>query len=187
MTIALLPGYVRGTDALGRPFSTAESLEVGPSYLRSRDAGRWHRPRHGHRWPDDTVSWHYWCGAGCGRKSPALGAEVVPAGELLCGTCEGRWLAQADPVWTFTPQTHLPPRQCPASGSEGWFPEGYRWGRFPCLVCGASVNARGKPYGGVAVTKHRPGPDLMPPCRHHGWYHLVRRGERAVCACEEGP
>jgi hypothetical protein len=185
MTIALLPGYQRGCTFDNRPLGHAEPLTEGPSYLRTRDATRWHRPRHGHRWPDDTVNWHYWCGAASGRKSVALTADALPTGDLLCGTCEGRWLAQADPVWTFTPQTHLPPRWCPAGGSEAWFPDGYRWGHFPCLLCGATVNARGKRWGGAAVTRHRPGPDLMPPCRYHGWHHIARRGERAVCACEE--
>jgi hypothetical protein len=78
-------------------------LTRGPRLVKSPLMTRWHRPRSG--W------WHHvsgyqlslWCrpdpiymGGGCYTKHPRMNrrrgtpVDEVPAGELLCGTCEGR-------------------------------------------------------------------------------------------------
>lgn len=185
MPVALLPRYSHAQHLGGRPYAEPEPLDTGPSYVRSRDATRWHRPRHGHRYANGRVSYTYWCGANYGE----MGVEELPAGDLLCGTCEGRFQAQTDQTLTFTPMTHRPPAWCPASRRDGWFPEGYRTGRFDCLVCGADVTGRAMSsyYTSYAVTRHKPGPRLVAPCRFHGWNFIVRRGDEPVCACEIPP
>jgi hypothetical protein len=183
VTVQLLPNYHRGSDLVGNPLWDAEPLTDGPAYVRSRNASRWHRPRSGCRWPDGRVIYNYWCGSNFGT----LGIEEIPPGDALCGTCEGRFAAQ-DPgsTWTFTPMSHLPPALCPASRSGMWFPTGYRWGPFSCLVCGEPVKARSvsRYYSGAAVSVHKPGPGLVEPCPKHGWYSIVRVGDQPVCRCQ---
>ncbi len=186
MPIPLLPAYQRGThiDFSGRMLAWAEPLDTGPAYVRSREATRWHRPRSGHVHPDGRISYSYWCGASASHGM--IGADEVGRDDPLCATCEGRFAAQGPGTWRFTAMTHLPPSSCPAARSEYWVPEDYRHGEFPCPVCAEPVKARGiSPwYSGCAVTRHKPGPGLVAPCRYHGWFHLVRRDGRAVCRCE---
>ncbi|MFD8496299.1 hypothetical protein [Amycolatopsis sp. NPDC059657] len=176
MTVQLLPCYVRGITFAPEPLDTA------PSYVRSRDANRWHRPRSGWRFAKDRVAIRYWCGA---DASDCLGVEETPVGDDVCGTCEGRFQAQQDGTLVFTPRSSLPPRICPATGVQN--PAWMRPTRsFPCLVCGEDVTAPpiSRYYSGRHIIRHKPGPGLIPPpCRVHGWFYLRLVDGRIVCAC----
>jgi hypothetical protein len=183
VTVQLLPSFTRSLWT----YDHMEPLDTAPNYVRSRDATRWHRARSGHQFPDGRLSYTYWCGVNSGN----LGVEEIPQGDLLCATCEGRFRAQLDQDgnrWVFTPQASLPPTSCPASG-KAIVPESWRGGEFPCLVCGEPVKARAayRYFAGVKVTRHKAGPNLMDPCRYHGWQYLTLNGDQVVCYCTLRP
>lgn len=179
MTVDLLPSYTRGLT----PAFVTEPLDAAPNYVRSRAATRWHRARSGHTYATGRVSYLYWCGAGA---TAGTGVDELPDGDDLCGTCEGRYLAQLDGHLAFTPIASLPPRVCPASGvqSDAWIPHTRS---FPCPVCGLDVTAPAVScfYAGRHIIRHTPGPGLVDPCRIHGWFHLQLINGVIACACTE--
>lgn len=175
--IALLPEYVYSSLE-----PRYEPLDEAPNYVRSSNATRWHRARSGHRFHDGRLSYGYWCGANYGH----CGVESIGLDEPLCATCEGRFQSLQENQLLFIPRKSLPPTTCPASGREDMVPRtGKRY--FHCLACGEIVAWRAKHRfdSGVAVQRHAPGEELVEPCRYHGWYRLVVRDERVVCACIE--
>lgn len=175
--IKLLPDYVYFSDF---PSGTSwEPLDEAPNYVSSREATRWHRARSGKIFDGTRNCYSYWCG-----PSGDFGVEVIGLGDEMCGTCEGRFIAQRDNPWLFTPRKSLPPGMCPASGREDLVPVPYQR-YFHCPVCGEIVGSRSVSgyYGGAAVTRHRTGPDLITPCRWHGWYSLRMHSGSVVCGC----
>lgn len=172
-----------------------EPLLFAPRYVRTRNMGRWHRPRYGFRHRDGRESVTMWCGQTVTRLSAALGRGDVPSTDEACGTCEGRALgAGIDPTpdglprLVFTGRYGQPPKKCPGSRSERLAVEDPdNWRRATCRVCHEYVKMRagGSVYNsswGMAL--HAPGPALVDPCPEHGWYHLRPAGEMGVtCAC----
>lgn len=153
--------------------------------------------------PHTHVGWsahRRWVGSG-------LTSPVFPTGDglPLCGTCEGRYLGAHPevPELRFDPTRHKLPGGvwCPGAGGFSWSgnvnayveirnptPMQREVGRFPafCLVCAKVVKLRGGggPYRGWwGLTRHYPGPDLIPPCAFHGWRELTERDGRVVCRC----
>lgn len=178
--IDLLPNFMPYNRYSSYP--EPEPLTTAPDYVRTRNATRWHRARSGVRHHDGRISYGYWCGANYGD----FGEDTIPEGDPVCGTCEGRFLAQQDSnVWRFDPISSVRPRMCPASRSQGLVPPNAgRW--FPCPACGEHVRgwATSRWYSGWAIVRHEAGPDLIDPCRYHGWAHLRLDADgRAVCAC----
>ena len=173
--IDLLPSYSAG---IGTPWS--HPLATAHNYVRSRNATRWHRARSAHAFADKRVAYSYWCGSG---TPYGLGQETIPRRDLLCATCEGRWRAQGPGRTIFTPLSSLPPTKCP--GSRRYLVPASTRGRFPCPVCGAEVRLWAGHHSAVAtIVAHRPGPSLIDPCPHHGWFRLrMGRQGRVVCAC----
>lgn len=157
-----------------------EPLDEAPDYVRSRDATRWHRARSGKVYDSGRFVYSYWCGPNYGD----YGQDVIGDDEDRCGTCEGRFIAQRENPWLFTPRKSLPPTLCPASGQMGMVPVPYER-RFPCPVCGETVGTRAVSmyYSGAAVVRHLAGPGLIAPCRRHGWHSLVLHNRTAICAC----
>lgn len=172
--IDLLPNYSHSTLR-----DTSQPLDSAPDYVSSGGATRWHRARSGTAFPDGRVAYSYWCGSG----TPAgMGRDEVPADDLLCATCEGRWEAQRDNRLVFTPRKALPPNRCPAS-RRAWFPRGAAR-PFPCPACEAEVKVTCRWHSGPSIQVHATGPNLVAPCPHHGWNRLTMdRQERVVCAC----
>ena len=190
MTVALLPPATYSAVSLD-----VEALATGPRFVRTRGMSRWHRPRSGVRFPErDRVVFGCWCGYGVGgseRAGAFLAADEPPAGEPVCGTCEGRaaGAGQDDSptgrLLLFTPRHIDPPTTCPASRSS-LFEElpGGRVGR--CLACGdmQPLRAMGGPYNPrYAIVQHPPGQALVEPCPFHRWRQLTARNGRVVCDC----
>lgn len=189
MTVALLPPTTHSSVSLG-----IEALAEGPRFVRTRGMSRWHRPRSGTLSPADHVFYGCWCGYGVGgseRAGAFLTADEPPAGELVCGTCEGRAAgAGQDDSPTgrpllFTPRDVTPPKTCPASRSS-LFEEmpGGRVGR--CLACGdmQPLRAMGGPYNPrYAIVQHPTGQALVEPCPFHRWRRLAALDGRVVCGC----
>ena len=177
--ITLLPDY-RPFNRVGYPES--QPLESAPNYVRSRGSHYWHRARSGCRHHDGRISYSYWCGPNYGD----FGQEEIGDDEPLCGTCEGRFTAQAEENrWRFEPVKARRPRMCPAGRSERLTPPGAE-GVFSCPVCGETVWGRAvsRWYSGWAVIRHVAGPGLVEPCRRHGWRELCLDADgRAVCVC----
>jgi hypothetical protein len=137
---------------------------------------------------------------------PSITSPVFPTGDglPLCGTCEGRYLGAHPevPELRFDPRKHTTPQWCPGwGGRQSWSsinayveiknptPEQLAVGRFPafCLVCASVVPLRGGggPYRGWwGLTRHAPGPDLIPPCGMHGWRQLTVHEGRVICRCD---
>lgn len=167
-----------------------EAIQRGPAYARSRAAGRWHRVRYATRrlceWGEDLVdTYHYWCGPFTQR--PIL-TDIPPAGEPLCGTCEGRFRgASRTDDWLFLPSTARIPKRCPGSRTDTLYadiPGSHRV--FRCLVCGDLVGGRyaGGPYSGRwGLVNHPPGAGLVRPCDIHGWLALMKAGGTVRCRC----
>lgn len=179
MSVDLLPAYKYGISTTVEPVP----LDTAPDYVKSREATRWHRPRHGYRYADDRVVYGYWCGS---SASTGIGAGELPDGDDLCGTCEGRYVAQRDGELIFTPRSSLPPRICPASGRQDaeWIGTTRS---FPCPACREDVTAPSVShyFAGRHIIRHNPGPGLVDPCRVHGWFHLRMANGAIACACKE--
>jgi hypothetical protein len=186
--VALLPPT---TGYPGRIEATA--LLEGPRFLRTRAMTRWHRPRSGRRdHTDQVVTYDLWCGPYV-REHLALTTDTVPAGDLVCATCDGRAVGAGQETdgppgrtLTFQPRHLTPPRNCPGSRT-GMFDEltGGRVGR--CLVCQdhPPLRAMGGPYESrYALTQHPPGPGLVRPCPFHRWKALTARDSRIYCPCD---
>jgi hypothetical protein len=192
VTVALLPPV---TSVPGQFLTDMEPLDEGPRFVRTRGMSRWHRPRSGVRFTDrDRTVYGCWCGYGVGgseRAGAFLAAEEPPAGEPVCGTCEGRaaGAGQDDSptgrLLVFTPRWIAPPATCPASRSS-LFEElpGGRVGR--CLACGdmQPLRAMGGPYNPrYAIVQHPTGQALVEPCPFHRWRQLTARGGHVLCDC----
>lgn len=189
-TVALLPPATYSAVSLD-----IEALIEGPRFIRTRGMSRWHRPRSGTRYPNDRVVYGCWCGYGVGgsqRAGAFLAADEPPAGEPVCGTCEGRaaGAGQDDSptgrLLLFTPRHIDPPMNCPASRSSVLFEElpGGRVGR--CLACGdmQPLRAMGGPYNPrYAIVQHPTGQALVEPCPFHRWRQLTAHDGRVVCDC----
>lgn len=190
MTVTLFPPLTYGC---GR--ETAEPLAEGPRFLRTTGMSRWHRPRSGVRYPDNRTMYGLWCGQHAGgirRAGPLLSAENVPAGELVCATCEGRAIGagQEQPAegarrLVFTPRGLTPPRYCPGSRTALFaaLPGGTA---ARCLACRDvhPLRAMGGPYAShVGIIQHPPGARLFAPCPFHRWRHPRAAEGRLVCVC----
>ncbi|MFG2307631.1 hypothetical protein ACGFS9_02910 [Streptomyces sp. NPDC048566] len=189
MSVDLLPPTTYSAVSLD-----VEALAEGPRFVRTRGMSRWHRPRSGTRFPEGRVLFSCWCGYGVGgseRAGAYLGAEEPPAGEPVCGTCEGRaaGAGQDDSptgrLLLFSPRNAAPPATCPASRSDAYeaLPGG-RVGR--CLACGdmQPLRAMGGPYNPrYAIVQHPTGRALVQPCPFHRWRQLTVREGRVLCTC----
>lgn len=174
----------------------AAPLPDAPRYMRTRNMGRWYRPRsgmvHDH---DDRASVDLWCGTVISNADRALGRDDPPDdGAPVCGTCEGRAIGAGqdaqpfppDRSLIFCPTLHDPPRVCPGARLSGLFAElpGARVGA--CLACGEVCRIGGGYRGAygwspLRMAAHPPGDGLMPPCWVHGWSELQNVDGRAVC------
>ncbi|MHB9861910.1 hypothetical protein [Streptomyces sp. YIM S03343] len=186
-TVLLLPPT---TSYLGRIEATA--LLEGPRFLRTAAMTRWHRPRSGHRrHGDQVVSYDLWCGPYI-YEHKALTTGTVPAGDLICATCDGRAVGAgqetdgpAGRTLTFQPRHLTAPRHCPGSRT-GMFEElpGGSVGR--CLACQDNhpLRAMGGPYNShYAIVQHPPGAGLVAPCPFHRWRGLTARNGHVYCPC----
>lgn len=193
MTVALLPPVTNSVLSV----HDMEALTVGPRFVRTRGMSRWHRPRSGVRFVErDRVVYSCWCGYGVGgsdRAASFLAAEEPPAGDPVCGTCEGRAAGAGhdnSPTGRkllFSPRHVEPPKTCPAS-RKGLFEElpGGRVGR--CLVCGdmQPLRAMGGAYNPrYAIVQHPTGQALVPPCPFHRWRNLKAVDGRITCCGKE--
>ncbi|MFJ8023334.1 hypothetical protein [Streptomyces sp. NPDC096311] len=189
MSVLLLPPATYSAVSLD-----IEALTDGPRFVRTRGMSRWHRPRSGTRYPKGRVVYGCWCGYGVGgseRAGAFLAADEPPAGEPVCGTCEGRAAGAGQNesptgrLLLFSPRDIDPPKNCPASRSSLYeeLPGG-RVGR--CLACGdmQPLRAMGGPYNPrYAIVQHLTGQALVAPCPFHRWRELTTRDGRVVCAC----
>jgi len=176
-----------------------EPLITAPRFMRSSyprhgNLGRWHRTRNGIRiGRTGHVVYHTWCGQNM-FASRSLTAEQPAAGELTCGTCEGRAIGAGQDTWpvpgapdlVFEPRRLTRPRKCPGSRSEYLY---QRAGMcvLRCLACGELVPGRsgGSPYNPrFGPVNHEPGPGLVPGCPFHAWSSLTVHEGRAVCGCK---
>lgn len=187
MTVSLLPP-VTMMDA--RYLEGAEALEEGPRFVRTLGMSRWHRPRSGVRWGSGRLVYTLWCVGHV--QGGFLSCDQVPAGDLVCGMCDGKAVGAGQETdgppgreLLFQPRHITPPTNCPASRKE-MFAElpGGRAGR--CLACSDvhPLRVMGGPYNArYAIVQHSPGPGLVAPCPFHRWRQLVARDGRAICSC----
>ncbi|MEU6979649.1 hypothetical protein [Streptomyces sp. NPDC046371] len=189
-TVDLLPPTTGSAVSLD-----VEPLTVGPRFLRTTGMSRWHRPRSGARYPNGRDCYTAWCGYGIGgsdRAGTLLTAEDVPAGQLVCATCEGRAIGAGQEEQppgarrlVFGPRELRPPVNCPGSRRALLVPlPGGTTAR--CLVCGDThpVRAMGGPYNPrIAIIQHPPGPALVEPCPFHRWRQPATDGGAVVCGC----
>ena len=193
MSVTLEPPLTRsGVTLAGRAIDWGEPLTTGPRYVRTPGGSRWHRPRHGvHRNGGD--SYGLWCGQ-YARHEELLAVDQLPAGEPLCGTCQGRatgagqdtWPGSANPL-IFSPMRLTPPKHCP--GSRTTWCEELAWNVGKCLACGvvSPMRSSGGPYNSRwGLTNHPPGPDLVPGCPFHAWRELGVVDGRVRCLCKHG-
>lgn len=170
-----------------------QALTTGPRFLRTRGMSRWHRPRSGSR-HGDRDCYTAWCGYSIGSsdRAPALTAEEIPAGELVCATCEGRAIGAGQEEQqpggrrlVFGPRELRPPKHCPGSRRALIAPlPGGTTAR--CLVCGDTqpVRAMGGPYNPrIALIQHPPGPGLVGPCPFHRWRQPTLTDGAVACTC----
>ncbi|MFS8200514.1 hypothetical protein ACLVWQ_17730 (plasmid) [Streptomyces sp. CWNU-52B] len=190
MTVALFPPTTSSPVSLD-----IEALTEGPRFVRTREMSRWHRPRSGSRYPQDRVVYGAWCGYGIGgseRAGAFLAADEPPAGEPVCGTCEGRAAGagqDASPtgrLLLFSPRDIDPPKNCPASRTSMY--EALPGGRVgQCRACGdhQPLRAMGGPYNPrYAIVQHPTGAALVPPCPFHRWRQLTTAEDgHVLCAC----
>jgi hypothetical protein len=190
VTVALLPPVTGSTVD-----PDVVPLTEGPRFVRTRGMTRWHRPRTGVHYPDrDRTVYGCWCGYGIGgseRAGAFLAVEEPPAGEPVCGTCEGRAAGAGQDnsptgrTLVFNPRHIDPPKNCPASRSSLYAElPGGRVGL--CLVCGdhQPLRAMGGPYNPrYAIVQHPTGRALVEPCPFHRWRQLTARDGRVLCDC----
>ncbi|MGW6913746.1 hypothetical protein ACWGB8_07990 [Kitasatospora sp. NPDC054939] len=187
MTVQLFPPV----SSLGLYSQDVEPLTEGPRLVRTERMSRWHRVRSGVRYGNGRTVYHLWC-TGSVRDDQFLSRETVPAGDRVCGSCDGRAVGSgqepAGPTGrelTFRPRDLDPPRICPGSRTEHLtqaIPPGTVG---QCLACQDlhPVRAMGGPYSPrTAIVQHAPGPLLVEPCPFHRWKYL--KAEDGVrCAC----
>jgi hypothetical protein len=190
--VRLEPPYTR---SMGR-CDDAIPLTRGPRLVRTGGMGRWHRTRSGvHLLRHDRSVLHVWCGQGV-QLADAITCTMLPAGEPLCGTCEGRAIGAGHPATgtpldvalLFTPRSQAPPpARCPSHRLYEHEVAGFAWGSvFACPVCGVATRARaaGGPYNSrVVIEGHAPGPDLYLPCPFHRWDWPALVDGRVRCGC----
>lgn len=189
MSVPLEPPLTRST-VVGHAITWGQPLTTGPRYVRTPGMSRWHRPRHGVRYPRG-VSYGLWCGQAARDDGRLLTADQPPAGDAVCGTCEGRAIGagqdtQPDgrPPLLFSPARLVPPKKCP--GSRTVWCEELAWNVGRCLACGAicPMRSSGGPYNPRwGLTTHPPGPDLVAGCPFHAWRELGVQDGRVSCRC----
>jgi len=190
--VRLEPPYTRS----GGHYGDAIPLTRGPRLVRTQGMGRWHRPRSGvFLTRHDRTVLHVWCGQGV-QAADAITATDLPAGEFLCGTCEGRAVGAGHPATgtplnealLFEPRSQAPPpARCPSYRLMEHEVRDITWGRvFPCPACGEATRMRaaGGPYNShLVIEGHAPGPDLYPPCPFHRWDWPSLRDGVVRCGC----
>lgn len=209
MTVAYEPPLTRSRPNHGDSLER-EVIAQGPPYLRGPRQGRWHRVRSAERVLHENhrnglvgirETYTLWCGPFQSQwdvdraGETLLFADVVPAGEPSCGTCEGRAIGAGqtgEPTsWLFSPRRLDQPKVCPGSRTMLVREDQAVYNRATCLVCGdvVAMRASGGPYSPRwgAVT-HQPGPELVDGCQWHAWRDLViARGSDDVdvvaCRC----
>jgi hypothetical protein len=99
---------------------TPFAVTRGPKLAMSIYMTRWHRPRWAVvRVPYGHVSYHMWCNSELtawpkrNGAHTAIYANEVPAGHILCGTCEGRAVGAGYEPLGVEPfvKLHFTPRQ----------------------------------------------------------------------------
>lgn len=188
--VRLEPPYTRSLASC----ADRAALTRGPRLIRTREMGRWHRPRSGvHIINFGRTVFHAWCGQGI-HVGDALTAVALPDGDALCGTCEGRACGAGHPATgtplnealLFEPRSSAPPPpRCPSYRLWGVDSLPKR-GFFPCPVCGEQTKTRasGGPYNSrVVIQSHAPGPGLFAPCPFHRWDWPALRDGVAGCGC----
>lgn len=199
MTVMLAPPYTRsGADPAH--YADVEALTEGPRYVRTKNMGRWHRPRSGRRY-SDGISWDTWCGqlVHGRRKQGAIAVrDTEPVDGLpICGTCEGRAIGAGQDDndsahdLIFLPAGVLPPRTCPGASihTPGLFdPLNARLSVGRCLACGAIDKISGGSRGAynwspLRMKAHTPEAALVAPCAFHAWDHLTKTASGVVCRC----
>lgn len=188
MPVDLLPPTTGSAVSLD-----TDPLSTGPRFLRTLGMSRWHRPRSGTRRPGRDC-YTAWCGytIGSSDRAPALTAEDVPAGELVCATCEGRAIGagqeqqvEGGRQLVFGPRESRLPKNCPGSRRDLF--RALPGGRAGvCLVCGDTLpfRAMGSPYDPrVGLTQHPPGAHLVEPCPFHRWKQPTARDGAVACTC----
>jgi hypothetical protein len=187
MTVALLPPV---TSAPAKFLIGAEPLTEGPRFVRTQAMTRWHRPRSGVQYGDGRLVYQLWC-VGHVQGDTFLSCDDLPAGDLVCGLCDGKAVGAGQDTGpegrqlVFSPRHITPPKNCPGSRTA-LFAElpGGRAGR--CLACSDvhPLRAMGGPYDPrYAIVQHPPGAALVTPCPFHRWRQLVARDGRARCSC----
>lgn len=190
MTVPLLPPLCRSGYSNRFP---AVALTEGPAYILGRPSNRveqrWHRVRSGQivTTVDDEKRTIFtaWCG-NSHYATNVVAVDALPAGQLLCGTCEGRAKGHVgDDGLIFSPNLLKPPRMCPSKAL--YVQTGYNVGR--CLACGqlAALRCTGGPYNPREIITSHPPLKLVPPCGFHGWRSLVADGDSARCGCGAEP
>ncbi|WP_033818902.1 hypothetical protein [Kitasatospora sp. MBT63] len=189
MTVALFPH----TSSFGMYGAEDEPLATGPRFVRTERMSRWHRVRSGVRYGTGRTVYSLWCGSSV-FDDRFLSRESLPAGDVVCATCDGRAVGSGqEPVGpagrtlAFTPLGLTPPVHCPGSRSDRLtraIPPG-TVGR--CLACGDlhPVRAMGGPYNGrAAIVQHPPGGRLVKPCPFHRWRYLDAQPDGSIrCSC----
>ncbi|MFF8610848.1 hypothetical protein ACF06X_33620 [Streptomyces sp. NPDC015346] len=188
MPVALLPPTTGSAVSLD-----VKALTTGPRFLRTQGMSRWHRPRSGSR-HGDRDCYTAWCGYNIGSsdRARALTADEIPAGELVCATCEGRAIGAGQEEQQpggrrlgFGPRELRPPKNCPGSRRAFLAPlPGGTTAR--CLVCGDThpVRAMGGPYNPrFGLIQHPPGAALVEPCPFHRWRQLTITDRTVSCTC----
>jgi hypothetical protein len=192
MTVAYAPPLTTAPARYGEVL-THEAVREGPSHIRTRNATRWHRIRSSYRRLEDdpsiTQRWSFWCGQATGTyRSPIL-TDTPPAGEPLCGTCEGRAVGAdpSRPEWLFTPWDLTRPDVCPGSRTR-LIAEPVSPGQrvATCGMCQSVEPLRSwgswhSPNWGLAA--HPPADGLIGPCEFHGWREVVLVDGQAACRC----
>lgn len=189
--VRLEPPYTRS----GGRCDDAIPLTRGPRLVRTQGMGRWHRTRSGvHLLRHDRSALHLWCGQGL-SLTDAITSATLPAGEPLCGTCEGRAIGAGHPATgtplnealLFEPRSQAPPpARCPSHRLMEHQVAELPRGVFACPVCreATRLRAAGGPYNShLVIEGHAPGPGLFTPCPFHRWDWPALRDGVAVCGC----
>jgi len=189
MTVPLLPPIGRSN---GFGMAEATPLAEGPAFVLGRPStryeARWHRVRSGvtsrrYNGTEYTL-WLLWCGPHRDAAN-VVGSDVLPTGDPLCGTCEGRYSGHArDGGLVFDPDELKTPKTCPYTTLYVPVTDGFNVGR--CLACNriAPLRAAGGPYNPREIITRHPPLQLVPGCAFHGWRQLVRHDDTAMCRCQ---
>lgn len=196
MPVALLPPLTSSGPSSRRPGMTP--LVEAERYARTRAMSRWHRVRSGVESENGDRTLNLWCGTIIWTRSekngPPLLTDDIHPDDPVCAVCAGKALGAGQdelpagmPRLRFDPRWLTPPSVCPGSGDSGlWVEVPNSRNVVRCLACGDLVSGRAS--GGAynprwGAVRHAPGVSLVEPCAFHAWNHLVRNGERVLCAC----